>query len=56
MENVDVEDTTTTFEFPTKDIPKEAPMKNSSLSSLLNIHGVTSEDPNIFLFKFGILC
>jgi len=51
MENRNVDDTISTFEFPIGDIPRQAPMKNiplSGVSSLVNFHGLTSEDPNTF--------
>ena len=53
---VDVDCITTTFEYPIKDTPKEAPIKNVSLSSLPNFHCMTSEDLDNFLFEFDILC
>jgi hypothetical protein len=33
-----------------------APMKNIPLSTLPNFHGLSTEDPNEFLFEFDILC
>jgi hypothetical protein len=45
-----------TFEFPIRDIEEEAPMKTIPLSSLPNFHGISSEDPDTFIFKFDVLC
>jgi hypothetical protein len=33
-----------------------APMKNMPLSALPNFHGLSTEDPDDFLFEFDILC
>ena len=44
------------FEFPIGEITKEVPMKVVPLSSLPNLHGSMSEDPNTFVFEFDILC
>jgi hypothetical protein len=33
-----------------------APMKNIPLLALPNFHGLSTEDPNGFLFEFDILC
>jgi hypothetical protein len=46
-----------TLGFPIGDLPRGvAPMKNIPLSSLPNFHGLSSEDPDEFLFEFDILC
>jgi len=45
------------LEFPIGELPRgETPMKNIPLSSLPNFHGLSSQDPDEFLFKFDILC
>jgi hypothetical protein len=44
-------DTTSTIEFPIVDTHGGAPMKPISLSSLPNFHGITTEDPDSFLFN-----
>jgi len=56
MENVNANDIFPTFEFPIENILVEAPMKNIPLSTLPNFHGLTSEDPDTFLFEFDVLC
>lgn len=50
------DNTTTTFEFSIRDIIGEAPMKNIPHSTIPSFHGMTSEDPNTFLFEFDIMC
>ena len=50
------EETIPMFEFPIRITPGNYPMKNIPLSTLPNFHGLSSEDPNEFLFKFHILC
>lgn len=46
-----------TLEFPIGELPRGAtPMKNIPLSALPNFHGLSSEDPDEFLFEFDILC
>jgi hypothetical protein len=52
------ENTISTLVFPISDIPTWgiAPMKNIPLSALPNFHGLSTEDPNDFLFEFDILC
>ena len=46
-----------TLGFPIGDLPRGAtPMKNIPLSTLLKFHGLSSEDPDEFLFEFDILC
>ena len=45
-----------TLGFPIGDLPRGAtPMKNIPLSALPNFHGLSSEDPDEFLFEFDIL-
>jgi hypothetical protein len=43
-------DTTSMIEFPIVDTHGEAPMNPIFLSTLPNFHGITTEDPNGFLF------
>jgi hypothetical protein len=52
------ENTISTLVFPIYDIPTwgMAPMKNIPLSALPNFHGLSTEDPDEFLFEFDILC
>jgi len=46
-----------TLEFPIGELPRGAtPMKNIPLPALPNFHGLSSEDPDEFLFEFDILC
>jgi hypothetical protein len=47
---------TETFGFPILDITKVVSMKNIPLSSLPHFHGMSTEDPDSFLFEFDILC
>jgi hypothetical protein len=47
---------TETFGFPILDIAKDVAMKNIPLSSLPHFHGMSTEDPDSFLFEFDILC
>ena len=35
---------------------RDTPMKNIPPSALPHFHGMTSEDPDFFLFEFDILC
>jgi hypothetical protein len=54
---VNDENSFSTLGFPIGNIPRVvAPMKNIPLSALPNFHGLSSEDPDEFLFKFDILC
>eukprot|EP00253_Pinus_taeda_P035700 PITA_35700 len=51
------ENSLSTLEFPIGDLPRgTTPMKNIPLSALPNFHGLSSEDPDEFLFEFNILC
>jgi hypothetical protein len=51
------ENSFSTLGFPIGDLPRgAAPMKNIPLSALPNFHGLSSEDPDEFLFEFDILC
>jgi hypothetical protein len=47
---------TETFGFPILDIAKDVAMKNIPLSSLPHFRGMSTEDPDSFLFEFDILC
>ncbi len=42
--------------FPIQDTDINVHMKNIPPSFLPNFHGMRSEDPEIFLFEFEILC
>jgi hypothetical protein len=46
----------TTFGFPILDLVQDVNMKNIPLSALPTFHGKNSEDPDVFLFEFDILC
>jgi hypothetical protein len=47
---------TETFGFLILDISRNISMKNIPLSSLPTFRGMSTEDPNLFLFEFDILC
>ena len=54
---VNSENSFSTLGFPICDLPRGvAPMKNIPLSALPNFHGLSSKDPDEFLFEFDILC
>jgi hypothetical protein len=54
---VNDENSFSTLGFPIGDLPRGvAPMKNIPLSVLPNFYGLSSEDPDEFLFEFDILC
>jgi hypothetical protein len=57
-DQVNDENTISTLVFPITNIPTRgiATMKNIPLSSLPNFHGLSTEDPDEFLFEFDILC
>ena len=42
--------------FPIRETNGEMKMKNISLSALPHFHGLTTEDPDTFLFEFVVLC
>ena len=42
--------------FPIRETNGEMKMKNISPSALPHFHGMTSEDPDTFLFEFVVLC
>jgi hypothetical protein len=46
----------TTFGFPILDVVQNVTMKNIPLSALPTFHGKHSEEPDVFLFEFDILC
>lgn len=48
--------TTSTIDFPIGDLGTGVPTKPIPLTTLPNFHGLTSEDPNKFLFEFDIVC
>ena len=48
--------TTSTIDFPIGDLGSGAPTKPIPLTTLPSFHGLTSEDPDTFLFKFDIVC
>lgn len=51
------ENSLSTLEFPIGELLRgTTPMKNIPLSALPNFHGLSSEDPDEFLFEFDILC
>lgn len=51
------ENSLSTLEFPIGELPRGTiPMKNIPLLALPNFHGLSSEDPDEFLFEFDILC
>ena len=45
-----------TFGFPILDSTINVTMKNIPPSSLPHFHGMSTEDPDSFLFEFDILC
>jgi hypothetical protein len=47
---------TETFGFPLLDITIDVSMNNIPPSSLPPFHGISTEDPDSFLFEFNILC
>jgi hypothetical protein len=56
-DEVQDENSFSTLLFPIGDFPLgTAPMKNIPISALPNFHGLSSEDPDEFLFEFDILC
>ena len=42
--------------FPIRETNGDTKMKNISSSTLPHFHGLTTEDPNTFLFEFVVLC
>ena len=45
-----------TFPFPLPSLVTNANLKNLPPNALLNFYGLATEDPDTFLFEFGILC
>ena len=48
--------TTSTIEFPIRDLGVGAPTKPIPLATLPSFHGLVSKDPDTFLFEFDIVC
>ena len=48
--------TSSSIDFPIGNIIGDAPMKPIPLTTLPNFHGLSSEDPDTFLFEFDIVC
>ena len=42
--------------FPIRETNKDTKMKNISPSALPHFHGLTTEDPDTFLFEFVVIC
>jgi len=47
---------TSTLQYPIIDTAVNAPMKAIPLQNIPTFHGLTSEDPDEFLFEFDVLC
>jgi len=47
---------TSTLQYPIVDSVANAPMKAIPLQHIPTFHGLTSEDPDAFLFEFDVLC
>ena len=47
---------TSTLQYPIVDTAVNAPMKAIPLQHIPTFHGLTSEDPDAFLFEFDVLC
>ena len=45
-----------TFGFPILDLAQNTNMKNINRSIFPTFHGMSTKDPNAFLFEFDILC
>ena len=50
------EDEEQTFRFPILDLAQKKNMKNINPSILPTFHGMSTGDPDAFLFEFDILC
>ena len=50
------EDEEQTFRFSILDLAQNTNMKNINPSILPTFHGISTEDPDAFLFEFNILC
>ena len=42
--------------FPIRETNRDTKMKNISPSALPHFHGLTTEDPDTFLFEFDVIC
>ena len=47
---------TSTLQYPIVDTAVNAPMKAIPLQNIPTFHGLTSKDPDAFLFEFDVLC
>ena len=47
---------TSTLQYPIVDTAVNAPMRAIPLQHIPTFHGLTSEDPDAFLFEFDVLC
>ena len=47
---------TSTLQYPIVDTAVNAPMKAIPLQHIPTFHGLTSKDPDAFLFEFDVLC
>ena len=47
---------TSTLQYPIVDHATNAPMKSINLHHIPTFHGLTTEDPDAFLFEFDVLC
>ena len=47
---------TSTLQYPIVDTVVNTPMKAIPLQNIPTFHGLTSEDPNAFLFEFDAFC
>jgi len=56
IENREGAENRTEGSFPIRVTNGDDRMKNISLSDLLHFHGLTSEDPDTFLFEFVVIC
>ena len=56
MENNQNQRYTSTFEYPVVDPAANAPMKSIPLQNIPTFHGLTSDDLDVLLFEFYVLC
>ena len=56
MANNQQQPQTCTLQYPIIDTTVNAPMKSIPLQNIPTFHGLTSEDPDAFLFEFDVLC
>ena len=47
---------TSTLQYPIVETAVNAPIKAIPLQNIPTFHGLTSEDPDAFLFEFDVLC